>query len=191
MTVSFYAYLGVYNCTDPDEHTTPIFFSHYINLTEPVDTAVSTTTSASPSATATSRPTVSTAAAATTSSSSNNGGSNNTVALGAGIGGGIGGAILLVGIGAFIIYWRRSKRAQLGSPYGSDGRSQTPFLGNNNASDKYSQADMQKGSGVYEQRSTMYSDQQYPMHEMSAAQPGTHQVPYREPAELSNSSVRG
>ncbi|OAL24290.1 hypothetical protein AYO20_10717 [Fonsecaea nubica] len=121
------AYLAAWDCDQPD--ATPIFFSHYINLTEPVVTTTSSTpttiTSASlasstTSGTPTSAGPVSTSSvtpAATAESNHSGGGGSNSAALGGGIGGGIGGALVLIVLAALFIYWRRGKREVLkGAP---------------------------------------------------------------------------
>ncbi|KAJ9613432.1 hypothetical protein H2200_003374 [Cladophialophora chaetospira] len=126
------AYLAAWDC---DTDSTPYFFSHYINLTEPVDTTASTTTSstASASSTTSASSTLATAVSTTSSASSTatsegdhsgGGGSSNAAALGGGIGGGIGGALVLIALGALFLYWRRGKRKALRGAQG-DGNSST------------------------------------------------------------------
>ncbi|KAI1407039.1 hypothetical protein F5Y13DRAFT_175814 [Hypoxylon sp. FL1857] len=113
------AYLGVWNCSD---FTTPVFFSHYMNLVED-PSASSTTTSSSSAATAVS--TSSSSSIATepvvtpptstdsppTDESQSSSGSSNAAAIGGGIGGGIGGALIL--IAAAFAFWKyRSAKNQ-------------------------------------------------------------------------------
>ncbi|OTA69520.1 hypothetical protein K449DRAFT_384464 [Hypoxylon sp. EC38] len=111
------AYLGVWNCSD---FTTPVFFSHYMNLVEGSSASSSTTTSStSTTSSASISPTTSiaTAPVATTPTSTNSPhvdesssyrGSSNAAAIGGGIGGGIGGALIL--IAAAIAFWKYRTR---------------------------------------------------------------------------------
>ncbi|KAK5451471.1 hypothetical protein LTS15_008236 [Exophiala xenobiotica] len=112
------AYLAAWDCDQPD--ATPIFFSHYINLTEPVVTTTSSTSTTTTSGIPTSASPVSTSSitpAATAESNHSGGGGSNSAALGGGIGGGIGGALVLIVLAALFIYWRRGKREALkGAP---------------------------------------------------------------------------
>ncbi|OTA93709.1 hypothetical protein M434DRAFT_395391 [Hypoxylon sp. CO27-5] len=117
------AYLGVWNCSD---FTTPVFFSHYMNLVEDSSPSSSTTTSSTSTILSTSiSPTTSiaTAPVAATPTSTNSAhadesssyrGSSNAAAIGGGIGGGIGGALIL--IAAAVAFWkyrtRKSKSQQ-------------------------------------------------------------------------------
>ncbi|KAI0120383.1 hypothetical protein F4776DRAFT_251803 [Hypoxylon sp. NC0597] len=115
------AYLGVWNCSD---FTTPVFFSHYMNLVEDSSTPSSTTTSSASttSGISTSPPTsISTAPVVTpplstdsphADESSSNRGSSNAAAIGGGIGGGIGGALVL--IAAALAFWKYRTRKSKG-----------------------------------------------------------------------------
>ncbi|KAI1302648.1 hypothetical protein F5Y03DRAFT_396403 [Xylaria venustula] len=108
------AYLSVYNCSNPG--STPVFFSHYINLTEPaissstVTGAAATTNSALPT-------TLSTSSVAVPSSTGTNQASSipslsfslNASAIGGGVGGGIGGAIALVAVGFAVLRIRKRR----------------------------------------------------------------------------------
>ncbi|KAI0386067.1 hypothetical protein F5Y04DRAFT_245397 [Hypomontagnella monticulosa] len=117
------AYLGVWNCSD---FTTPVFFSHYMNLVEPPpssSSSISTSTqtssaSTSPASTAATAPTTSTeppAQSPTQTPDNSSSGSSNAAALGGGIGGGIGGALLL--IGAAFAFWKyRNGKNQAPAP---------------------------------------------------------------------------
>ncbi|KIW65012.1 hypothetical protein PV04_07304 [Phialophora macrospora] len=117
------AYLAAWDCDQPD--ATPIFFSHYINLTEPVVTTTSSTSTTIPSTssvssttsgTPTSASPVSTSSvtpAATAESNHSGGGGSNSAAIGGGIGGGIGGALVLIVLAALFVYWHRGQREAL------------------------------------------------------------------------------
>jgi len=116
------AYFAAWNCSDPD--ATPIFFSHYVNLTEPA--AASSSSRASSTAAAINSKINTTAPSSTashTSSSfapssitpvpaSSGGSSSNAAALGGGIGGGIGGAIVLAAAAFAFWKYRQSKQAK-------------------------------------------------------------------------------
>ncbi|KAI3322964.1 hypothetical protein HD806DRAFT_545048 [Xylariaceae sp. AK1471] len=126
LAIGSQAFLAAWNCEVPD--STPVFYSHYFNLTK-ADSSSSSTSTTSPStpsptqsltstslsaSTPTENPTSTTSLSAGTSSSqttssgappdsknNNNNNNNNPVdsaAIGGGVGGGIGGAILLVGV---------------------------------------------------------------------------------------------
>ncbi|KAI0971682.1 hypothetical protein F4678DRAFT_461045 [Xylaria arbuscula] len=107
------AYLSVYNCSNPG--STPVFFSHYINLTEPVVSsstvtgAAATTNSALPTTTTTTSAVAVPSLTGTNEASSTSSPSSslNTSAIGGGIGGGIGGAIVLVAVGFAILRIRK------------------------------------------------------------------------------------
>ncbi|KAI2623472.1 hypothetical protein GGS26DRAFT_219005 [Hypomontagnella submonticulosa] len=115
------AYLGVWNCSD---FTTPVFFSHYMNLVEPpASSSTSTSTSATQTSSESTSPPTAAATALTSSPAesptqspeSQSNGSSNAAALGGGIGGGIGGALLL--IGAAFAFWKyRNGKSQAQPP---------------------------------------------------------------------------
>lgn len=110
------AFLAAWDC---DTNNTPLFFSHYINLTEP-EVVLSSTASANAATTPpgqtsflanTAPPNTATADNSTKSTSDRgNGDSNNIAAVASGIGGGIGGALLLCAVAGLLIYYRRNKR---------------------------------------------------------------------------------
>ncbi|KAI6090143.1 hypothetical protein F4821DRAFT_256292 [Hypoxylon rubiginosum] len=110
------AFLAAFDCYNP---YTPVFYSHYINLTEAL--VVSSSSSTSMTSTSSSSTSRSTSLAATTTSAlpviesststsppSDN--SSNAAALGGGIGGGIGGALLLIAAGFGIWKYRSSRK---------------------------------------------------------------------------------
>ncbi|KAI1093514.1 hypothetical protein F5B19DRAFT_124187 [Rostrohypoxylon terebratum] len=100
------AYLGVWNCSEPG--STPVFFSHYMNLINSSATASTSTVSTSstlPAATAPiTSPTSATEPAPTQAGTSSSNGSSNGAAIGGGIGGGIGGALII--IAAAFAFWK-------------------------------------------------------------------------------------
>ncbi|KAI1393977.1 uncharacterized protein F4822DRAFT_386680 [Hypoxylon trugodes] len=112
------AYLGVWNCSD---FTTPVFFSHYMNLVEaPAQSSTTSSSATSSSSTATSLPTAAatTPAPLTTSgagstdsqkSTDSSSGGSNAAAIGGGIGGGIGGALILIAAAFAFWKWKSGK----------------------------------------------------------------------------------
>ena len=86
-----YAFIAAYNCS---ESTSPIFFSHYITLTE----SAAATNSGTNTAASCSSASPSAWPSATPVPASSGASSSTAAALGGGIGGGIGGAIVLVGV---------------------------------------------------------------------------------------------
>ncbi|XDG07070.1 hypothetical protein ABKA04_006685 [Annulohypoxylon sp. FPYF3050] len=110
------AYLGVWNCSEPG--STPVFFSHYINLIYSSATSTTSTVSSSstsPVATApmTSSPPA-TESAPTQAGTSSSNGTSNAAAIGGGIGGGIGGALIL--IAAAFAFWKYRSGKDMGQP---------------------------------------------------------------------------
>ncbi|KAI4863438.1 hypothetical protein F4820DRAFT_374006 [Hypoxylon rubiginosum] len=109
------AFLGAYNCSNP---TTPIFFSHYINLIEapPISKPSSISTARTSSFSfsfSTSMATTATSPSIVTptSTASPSNGPSNAAAIGGGIGGGLGGALLLIAI-VFAFWKYRSKQGR-------------------------------------------------------------------------------
>ncbi|KAI2469909.1 hypothetical protein F4781DRAFT_392874 [Annulohypoxylon bovei var. microspora] len=118
------AYLGVWNCSD---FTTPVFFSHYMNLIEaPADSTTSSATTTSTSSSSVSSLATAATTSSTTSSTpaadpspspagtSSSSGSSNGAAIGGGIGGGIGGALVL--IAAAFAFWKYRSGKEKGQP---------------------------------------------------------------------------
>jgi hypothetical protein len=101
------AYLAAWNCSDPN--ASPMFFSHYFNLTKPTQSTSSDTMSSTASTTVTTatRPSQQTADSSSTSASTNST-FNNAGAIGGGVGGGLGGALLLIA-GGFALYRYRKE----------------------------------------------------------------------------------
>ncbi|OCT53174.1 hypothetical protein CLCR_10477 [Cladophialophora carrionii] len=121
------AYLAAWDCDQPD--ATPLFFSHYINLTEPAvvtTSSSSTPTTSSPSSTRTNAAPVTSSTpfgspstptptpTPTPSTDDTNQGthrsSSDSAALGGGIGGGIGGALVLIALVGLLLFWRRGNK---------------------------------------------------------------------------------
>ena len=114
------AYLAAWDRDQP--HASPFFFSHYINLTESVVVATSSTsktTSSRSSSTPTNTALVtsstqfrSSLAPIPSADNANQGSSrsSNALALGAGIASGISGALVLLALVVWLIFWRRAKR---------------------------------------------------------------------------------
>ncbi|OTB03762.1 hypothetical protein M426DRAFT_12263 [Hypoxylon sp. CI-4A] len=123
------AYLGVWNCS---ENSTPVFFSHYINLVEDdsvsstTSSASSTTTSSSASSSSTSLATgamsVNSAAASPTDTSTPSeaasADTSNAAVIGGGIGGGIGGALLVIAVAFAVWKYRTGKKKNQRQPGG-------------------------------------------------------------------------
>lgn len=129
------AYLAVYNCS---EKATPIFFSHYFNLTDATSSSSSETTNSASSSTSTISASSVTASSATVSSATATAGTNsakadtstatsNAAAVGGGVGGGVGGALLIIA-GGFAL-WRCRKNRQ--------GRQPVPTREMNNRDSMY------------------------------------------------------
>lgn len=122
LNIGSIAYLAVWDCWDGAAVGTPIFFSHYFNLTAAttskasVSTATGTRETRSPTTDPSTSATTSfitnnpSSAAQTTSpiASDNSHSSNDTAVLAGGIGGGIGGAIVLVA--AAVASWKLRRR---------------------------------------------------------------------------------
>jgi hypothetical protein len=113
------AYLAAWNCSAPG--TTPVFFSHYVNLTEPAaassSSSASSTAAATNSETNTAAPSSSAPSSATPVPASSGGSSSNAAALGGGIGGGIGGAIILTAAAFAFWKYRQSQQAKQRQQY--------------------------------------------------------------------------
>jgi hypothetical protein len=123
------AYIAAWNCSEPG--ATPIFFSHYVNLTAAASssssassTAAATnsqTSTAAPSSTASQTPSSFASSSASSSATpvpaSSGGSSSNDAALGGGIGGGIGGAIVLTAAAFAFWKYRQSKQAKQRQQY--------------------------------------------------------------------------
>ena len=204
------AFLSAWNCSEPD--ATPIFFSHYFNLSEPV--AASSSSSASQSSatgslastqsvlatqtgattgTATgsgsSSPTGSSSASSSTGSSKSGGGTN-AAAIGGGVGGGIGGALVLIALGAFFLYWRRNKQKQQkqqipGAHIPETGYSNKAYAGAQSPGELSSVP-------AYSQQNSYYDNpqrQQYPPVELGNTAPaGVHQIQSTPKYEMSDTS---
>ncbi|KAI0527826.1 hypothetical protein F5B22DRAFT_582505 [Xylaria bambusicola] len=114
------AFLEAFNCSDPG--STPVFFSHYINLTDhSASESTSITTSStltrtvssiqsmviSTSAPAVASPTLTSLSSPSTPPSTSS--SSNAAAIGGGIGGGIGGAIVIAAIIFALIKMQKGK----------------------------------------------------------------------------------
>ncbi|KAI1204921.1 uncharacterized protein F4807DRAFT_445018 [Annulohypoxylon truncatum] len=111
------AYLGVWNCSEPG--SSPVFFSHYINLINASTTSstISSTTTMSASSMATApmtSSTPSTESSPSQASTPSTNGSSNAAAIGGGIGGGIGGALIL--IAAAFAFWKYRSGRDKGQP---------------------------------------------------------------------------
>ncbi|KAI1118177.1 hypothetical protein F5Y14DRAFT_401336 [Nemania sp. NC0429] len=113
------AFLSAYNCSNPG--STPVFFSHYINLTEPIisqsssitsstatSTADSTTSSAQP--TTTNNPSTTPVATPTNTNDNSSKPSSDAAAIGGGVGGGVGGAIVVAAIVYAIVKTRKGHK---------------------------------------------------------------------------------
>ncbi|KAI1281396.1 hypothetical protein F5Y07DRAFT_354576 [Xylaria sp. FL0933] len=131
------AYLSAYNCSNPG--STPVFFSHYINLTEPVKSASASTSMSTDALVPTMSPalptTTSTANVAAPSPTDTNEASSpsphsssiNASAIGGGIGGGIGGAIVLV---AVVFAFLKSRKGRDKAELAQDQVAPTPSWAN-------------------------------------------------------------
>ncbi|KAI1104097.1 hypothetical protein F4804DRAFT_308220 [Jackrogersella minutella] len=148
------AYLGVWDCT---KSSTPVFFSHYMNLTKASSSpsSSSSTTSVSSSSTSssmslatagvsqttssTSQPTESSSPSASTASSDSH---SNAAAIGGGIGGGIGAALVLVAAAFFFWKYRNGKNKGQQPP----GQQDMSWANNNQ---DYNVMAMNPGTGAY------------------------------------------
>ncbi|KAK5953909.1 hypothetical protein OHC33_005180 [Knufia fluminis] len=203
------AFLSAWNCSEPD--ATPIFFSHYFNLVEPVVSSSSSSvtptstgslasvqstlatqtgagvTSQSSSSPTPTTPTGSPESSSSTGSSSGGDGGSDAAAIGGGVGGGIGGALVLIALGAFFLYWRRNKKKQQ--------RLQTLHSGNRMGyhdqpySNPQSPGQMSSVPGYGQQTSYYNPPKQYAPAELSnAVSPGVHQVQTPATFEMSDTS---